>query len=76
RVTAKSDTPPPGKVIYILRNLGDPTQPDMIALRIPEKSRAIPMMESMLVKPVRNPRPTTSPPHRGTPQSVDPPDPS
>lgn len=50
RVSGASEDPPPRKVIYLLDGNTDTGMPDLIALRMPTSSRAIPMLESMAVK--------------------------
>ncbi|MEO6126351.1 MAG: hypothetical protein ABIR32_21840 [Ilumatobacteraceae bacterium] len=48
RVSAASDDPPARKVVYLLDGNTDVGMPDLIALRMPSTSRAIPMLESMV----------------------------
>lgn len=44
-VVAVSPEPPKGKAIYLLGGNHDEGQPPLLALRIPSKSRAVPMLD-------------------------------
>ena len=47
KVNGASPDPPPRRIVYFLTGNDDPTMPEMLALRLPLKSRAIPMLESL-----------------------------
>jgi hypothetical protein len=45
---AKSPTPPRGKVVYLLANPTEDKASDLLAIRLPAKSRAIPHLDALL----------------------------
>ena len=47
RVNGASADPPPRRIVYLLDGNNDPGMPELIALRVPTKSRAIPMLEGL-----------------------------
>ena len=47
KVAGKTETPLRNRVMYILDGNTDPNLPDLIAIRLPAKSKAIPMLEAM-----------------------------
>lgn len=47
RVNGASADPPPRRIIYLLDGSNDSTLPELIAIRLPLKSRAIPILEEM-----------------------------
>jgi hypothetical protein len=47
-VIGVSPEPPKGKVIFVLGGNHDPDQPPLLALRVPTKSKAIPMLDLLL----------------------------
>lgn len=55
----------PRRAIYVLEGSGDPSMPEMLMIRLPKNSRAVPMLEALAVNK-QNP---------GTTQSAGPPDP-
>ncbi len=74
RVIGQSPSAPRGKVIYLLNHCNDPLLPEMIALRIPAHSKAIPMLESVSVNRQADGSSSPSPQPRETPQSEAQPD--
>lgn len=49
RVNGATPDPPPRRIIYLLDGNDDPTMPELLAIRLPTKSRAIPILESMAI---------------------------
>jgi hypothetical protein len=47
RVNGASPDPPPRRVVYLLDGNHDAGMPELIALRVPTKSRALPMLEGL-----------------------------
>jgi len=47
RVSGASPDPPPRKVVYLLDGNTDPLMPDLLAIRLPASSKAIPMFEAL-----------------------------
>ncbi len=66
KVLGQSPTPPRGRVVYLLSGSTDPGMPEMVALRLPAKSRAILMLESVAMNKTAV---SASKPNRGTHQS-------
>ncbi len=71
KVIGQSDTPPKRRVIYLLDGCHDPNVPEMLALRLPLNSKAIPMLDSVAASRHSS---TASRPSRETPGSAEPPD--
>ena len=70
KVAGASDTPPRRRAVYFLDGAHEPGLPDMLALRMPANSKAIPMLEAVAASrhaPIARPS-------RGTPQSEEQPD--
>lgn len=87
-VVGQTDTPLRNRVLYILGGNTDPNMPDMIAIRLPAKSKAIPVLEAIATnrtdrapsRAVDAQAPTTRPTtlrtgRPGRPRSADRPDP-
>lgn len=74
KLVGQTETPLRNRVMYILDGNSDPSLPDLIAIRLPAKSKAIPMLEAMVAgaQPAKTITPEPSP---GTGQSVAQPDP-
>lgn len=53
-VAGPVETPLRNRVMYILDGNNEPDLPDLIAIRLPAKSRAIPMLEAMTNNAARN----------------------
>jgi len=49
KVAGQTPSPARNRVLYMLDGNNDPSMPDMIAIRVPVKSKAIPMLESLRV---------------------------
>src|SRR3954454_10582150 len=66
RVSGRTDSAAKRKVVYMLVSCSDPDAPDMLAVRMPATSRAVPMFESLAISksPV-----SASPPNRETPSA-------
>ncbi len=88
KVAGKTETPLRNRVMYILDGNTDANLPDLIAIRLPSKSKAIPMLEAMAaggatvgtgpVTATQPERPTLTRPagrSRGTDRSAAQPDP-
>ena len=71
KVLGRSETPPRRRVVFLLDGSHDPNLPDMLALRLPVHSRAIPMLDAVAANRYSA---ATTRPNRETPQSVEPPD--
>ncbi|MCU1365536.1 MAG: hypothetical protein JWN39_1175 [Ilumatobacteraceae bacterium] len=87
-VVGQTETPLRNRVLYILGGNTDPNMPDMIAIRLPAKSKAIPVLEAIAVNrtdgaavreaTTRAPSTRATTPRTGrpgTPRSADRPDP-
>ncbi|MCU1398012.1 MAG: hypothetical protein JWN62_1121 [Acidimicrobiales bacterium] len=82
-VVGQTETPLRNRVLYILGGNTDPNMPDMIAIRLPAKSKAIPVLEAIATNrtdgaPIRATTPEATTPRTGrpgTPRSADRPDP-
>ena len=70
RVLGTNPAPQSRKVIYLL-STSDPSFPEMLAIRLPINSRAIPMLDSLTVNPATSNGPAPRP---GKPRSAAPPD--
>lgn len=73
RVAGQTPDPPRKKVVYLLNSPNDQDLPEMLAIRMPANSKAIPMLESVSVNRVAD-RVTTSQPSPETLRSEDQPD--
>jgi hypothetical protein len=71
KVIGQSPMPPRKRVVYLLGSSTDPGMPEMVALRLPANSRAIPMLESLATNKTAV---SASQPSRGTPRSEAQPD--
>lgn len=49
RVNGASPDPPPRRIVYLLDGNDDPTMPELLAIRLPARSRAIPMLEELAI---------------------------
>ncbi len=75
RVNGASSDPPPRRIVYLLDGSHDPTMPELLAIRLPTKSRAIPMLEALAVnKSKLVSELLSSGQNRGTTQSAEQPD--
>lgn len=54
RVSCASDNPPKRRAVYLLDGNTDQYMPDMIAIRLPANSRAIPMLEALATNKTKN----------------------
>ncbi len=72
KVVGPSGTPHKRRVIYLLDGSHDPNVPEMMALRLPLKSKAIPMLDAVAAGRHAS---TASRPSRERPRSAEPPDP-
>lgn len=72
RLVGKGDTPPKGKVVFLARQVsgGVEQQHELLALKIPEKSRVVPVLEAKLEEQ----RLSREAQRRGTAAPADPPD--
>ena len=70
RVLGTNPAPESRKVIYLL-STSDPAFPEMLAIRLPTNSRAIAMLDGLIVNPATSSAPAQRP---GKPRSVAPPD--
>jgi hypothetical protein len=87
KVSGATDSTQRNRVVYLLDGCNDADMPDVIAIRLPLKSKAIPMLESMARTPQRTPTRNdlttespaeddpTSERNPGTPSTADQPDP-
>lgn len=48
RIEARSPSPPKGRVVYLLRGRDDSDATFLVALRLPQRSRAIPVLDGLL----------------------------
>jgi hypothetical protein len=71
KVAGQTPTTTRNRVMYMLDGNNDASMPDMIAIRLPAKSKAIPMLDSLKVKRSE----TASRPNPETSISADQPDP-
>ncbi len=71
KVAGQTDSTIKNRVMYMLDGNTDPGMPEMIAIRLPIKSRAIPMLEEIALRRSAN----ASKPNPGTPRWADRPDP-
>jgi hypothetical protein len=71
KVAGQSPSPMRNRVLYMLDGNNEPSMPDMIAIRVPANSKAIPMLESLRLNRAKS----ASRPSPGTSRAVDPPDP-
>ena len=67
KVSGRMETPLRNRVVYVLDGNTDPNMPDLIAIRLPAKSRAVSMLEELATRPAE--------PSRETGRSVAQPDP-
>ncbi|MCU1393149.1 MAG: hypothetical protein JWM34_1577 [Ilumatobacteraceae bacterium] len=59
-VLGQAESPAKNRVLYILDGNHDPGLPEMLVLRLPTNSKAIPMLEAMAVKPASPPQMTSA----------------
>jgi hypothetical protein len=71
KVAGQQPSPVRNRVLYMLDGNNEPSMPEMIAIRVPKTSRAIPMLDSLHL----NRSPSASRQSPGTTQSGDQPDP-
>lgn len=71
KVAGQQPSPVRNRVLYMLDGNNEPSMPEMIAIRVPKTSRAIPMLDALHL----NRAPTASRRNPGTTQSGDQPDP-
>ena len=57
RVSGASPEPPPRKVVYLLDGNDDALMPDLLAVRMPATSKAIPMFEALAMNKASSPSP-------------------
>ena len=72
KVIGPSDAPHKRRVIYLLDGSHDPNVPEMLALRLPLNSKAIPMLDAVAASRHSS---TASRPSREKPRLAEPPDP-
>ncbi|MEO7398615.1 MAG: hypothetical protein ABIW84_08635 [Ilumatobacteraceae bacterium] len=75
RVNGASADPPPRRIIYLLDGNDDPAMPELIAIRLPTKSRAIPMLEELAINKSKLVKDLLSARHPETPRPPEQPDP-
>lgn len=74
KVIGPSDAAPKRRAVYLLDGNQSDGLPFMFALRLPAKSRAIPMLDAIAANRYSSPASTSSPLTPGTTQSVEQPD--
>jgi hypothetical protein len=73
RVDGRGESSSKRRVVYLLSGCTDPDMPELVAIRMPASSKALPMFEEL----ARNKQPLSPwPRHQGTQSAEAPPDPS